>query len=62
MCGLVQELGELLFVRRVDEEEAEAVVGIHDLDDVLVVVTLEGNGVVSHVAVDGVGVRRDTET
>lgn len=52
---LVEEGGELGLVRGVEEEEAEGVVRVHDLDLGQVVVAVEGQGVEDDVTVDGVG-------
>lgn len=52
--GLVEEGGELRLVGRVEEEVAEAVVRVHDLDLGEVVVAVEGEGMEDDVRVDRV--------
>ena len=53
--GLVEEGRQLGLVGGVEQEEAEGVVGVHDLDLREVVVALEGEGVEDDVRVDGGG-------
>lgn len=52
--GLVDEGGELRLVGGVEEEVAETVVRVHDLDLGEVVVPVEGEGMEDDVGVDGV--------